>query len=174
MKLVEAVVPPDQLIKSPRIGSRPGGSANANMGPGNGSSARRARLFQNGMMTFPAANAIYGANYDTIPAASATLQVSMRAAGAVRRRLVSESRLVCKNPALAEAAAMIRCLCLMGESTRGRAAQSVPPNNFKRVGIIRGGFHGESIGYVTAGRWMCAHRPRPGGRRQGDGSFAQN
>jgi len=154
MKLVDAVVPPDQLIKSAKDWIKAGGSAKAPWDQDGFKLPGGLVYSKAGMMTFPAANAIYRREtYDNYPAARAILQVvyeGLQVPFDIGLRI--ESRWFAKILHSPEAAAMIRSLFVsMGELNKGaRRPKDVPPNNFKRVGIIGAGFMGASIGYVTA------------------------
>jgi len=154
MKLVDAVVPPDQLIKSAKDWIKAGGSAKAPWDQDGFKLPGGLVYSKAGMMTFPAANAIYRREtYDNNPAARAILQVAyegLQVPFDIGLRI--ESRWFAKILHSPEAAAMIRSLFVsMGELNKGaRRPKNVPPNNFKRVGIIGAGFMGASIGYVTA------------------------
>jgi len=154
MKLVDAVVPPDQLIKSAKDWIKAGGSAKAPWDQDGFKLPGGLVYSKAGMMTFPAANAIYRREtYDNYPAARAILQVvyeGLQVPFDIGLRI--ESRWFAKILHSPEAAAMIRSLFVsMGELNKGaRRPKNVPPNNFKRVGIIGAGFMGASIGYVTA------------------------
>jgi 3-hydroxyacyl-CoA dehydrogenase/enoyl-CoA hydratase/3-hydroxybutyryl-CoA epimerase len=107
-----------------------------------------------GMMTWPAANAIYRREtMDNYPAAKAILhavyeglQVPMDVA------LRIESRWFAHILRSKEAAAMIRSLFVsMGELNKGaRRPRDVAPTKVKKVGIIGAGFMGASIAYVSA------------------------
>ena len=107
-----------------------------------------------GMMTWPAANAIYRREtYDNYPAAKAILssvfeglQLPMDLALAV------ESRYFAKILRTREAQAMIRSLFLsMGELNKGaRRPAAEPPTQLKKVGIIGAGFMGAGVAYVSA------------------------
>src|SRR5712671_2084234 len=154
MKLVDAVVPPDQLIKSAKDWIKAGGSAKAPWDQDGFKLPGGLVYSKAGMMTFPAANAIYRREtYDNYPAARAIMQAvyeGLQVPFDVALRI--ESRWFAKILHSPEAAAMIRSLFVsMGELNKGaRRPKNVPPNNFKRVGIIGAGFMGASIGYVTA------------------------
>ena len=107
-----------------------------------------------GMMTFPAANALYRREtYDNYPAARAIMQVVYEGLQLpVDAALRVESRWFAKILRSPEAAAMMRSLFVSKqELDKGaRRPTTPPPNRFKRVGIIGAGFMGASIGYVTA------------------------
>ena len=107
-----------------------------------------------GMMTWPAANAIYRREtMDNYPAAKAILhavyeglQVPMDVA------LRIESRWFAHILRSKEAAAMIRSLFVsMGELNKGaRRPAGEPAAKVKRLGVIGAGFMGASIAYVSA------------------------
>jgi 3-hydroxyacyl-CoA dehydrogenase/enoyl-CoA hydratase/3-hydroxybutyryl-CoA epimerase len=107
-----------------------------------------------GMMTFPAANAIYRREtYDNYPAARAILQVVYEGLQLpFDLALRVESRWFAKILRSPEAAHMIRTLFVslqeINKGARRPAAQ--PPSRLKRIGVIGAGFMGASIGYVTA------------------------
>ena len=107
-----------------------------------------------GMMVWPAANAIYRREtHDNYPAAKAILhsvyeglQLPMDLA------LRVESRWFAKILHSPEAAAMIRTLFIsMGELNKGaRRPAQIPAAAIKKVGILGAGFMGAGIAYVTA------------------------
>ena len=107
-----------------------------------------------GMMTFPAANAIYRREtYDNYPAARAILQVVYE--GLLLpfdRALTVESRHFAHILRSPEAAAMIRSLFVsMQDLNKGaRRPANVPPVKIKKVGIIGAGFMGAGIASVSA------------------------
>lgn len=108
-----------------------------------------------GMMVWPAANAIYRREtHDNYPAAKAILhsvyeglQLPMDLALRVEARWFAK---ILRSP---EAAAMIRTLFIsMGELNKGaRRPAHVPASIIKKVGILGAGFMGAGIAYVTAG-----------------------
>jgi 3-hydroxyacyl-CoA dehydrogenase/enoyl-CoA hydratase/3-hydroxybutyryl-CoA epimerase len=107
-----------------------------------------------GMMIWPAANAIYRREtHDNYPAAKAILasvfeglQLPMDLALAV------ESRYFAKILRSKEAAAMIRSLFVsMGELNKGaRRPADVPPTALRKVGVLGAGFMGAGVAYVAA------------------------
>src|SRR5437868_4036738 len=111
-----------------------------------------------GMMVWPAANAIYRREtHDNYPAAKAILhsvyeglQLPMDLALRVESRLFAK---ILRSP---EAAAMIRTLFIsMGELNKGaRRPAHVPASTIKQVGILGAGFMGAGIAYVTASAGM--------------------
>jgi 3-hydroxyacyl-CoA dehydrogenase/enoyl-CoA hydratase/3-hydroxybutyryl-CoA epimerase len=107
-----------------------------------------------GMMTFPAANALYRKETnDNYPAARAImscvyegLQVPFDTA------LRIESRYFAKIVRSPEAAAMIRSLFVsMQDLNKGaRRPAGAPPTSLKKVGVLGAGLMGAGIAYVTA------------------------
>ncbi len=154
MKLIDAVVPPDELIKAAKDWIKAGGKAK-NPWDVDGFKLPGGPVYSKaGMMTFPAANAIYRREtYDNYPAARAILQVVYEGLLLpIDLALRVESRWFAKILRSPEAAAMMRTLFVsMQDLNKGaRRPAGVPPTTFKRVGIIGAGFMGAGIGYVTA------------------------
>ncbi len=154
MKLIDAVVPPDELIKAAKDWIKAGGKAK-NPWDVDGFKLPGGPVYSKaGMMTFPAANAIYRREtYDNYPAARAILQVVYEGLLLpIDLALRVESRWFAKILRSPEAAAMMRTLFVsMQDLNKGaRRPAGVPPTSFKRVGIIGAGFMGAGIGYVTA------------------------
>ncbi len=154
MKIVDAVVPPGELIATAKKWIVDGGK------PKNPWDVEGFRLpgglvySKAGMQVFPAANAIYRREtYDNYPAARAIMQVVYEGLQLpFDLALRVESRWFAKILRSPEAAAMIRSLFVsMQELNKGaRRPKDVPPVTFKKVGIVGAGFMGASIGYVTA------------------------
>ncbi len=154
MKLIDAVVPPAELVKSAKdwVKANPKAKAPWDMDgfrlPGGPVYSKA------GMMTFPAANAIYRREtFDNYPAAHAVLQVvyeGLLVPFDVALRI--ESRWFARILRTPEAAAMMRTLFVsMQDLNKGaRRPPAAPPTTLKRIGIIGAGFMGASIGYVTA------------------------
>ena len=154
MKLIDAIVPADNLIAAAKTWIKtspkskqpwdtdgfklPGGPVWSKMG----------------MMTFPAANALYRKEtQDNYPAARAImscvfegLQVPFDTA------LRIESRYFAKIVRSPEAAAMIRSLFVsMQELNKGaRRPAGAPASTLKKVGVLGAGLMGAGIAYVTA------------------------
>jgi 3-hydroxyacyl-CoA dehydrogenase/enoyl-CoA hydratase/3-hydroxybutyryl-CoA epimerase len=154
MKLIDAVVPPEDLVKAAKDWIKAGGKAK-NPWDIEGFKLPGGRVYSpSGMQMFAAANAIYRREtYDNYPAARAILQVVYEGLQLpVDLALRVESRWFAKILRSPEAAAMMRSLFVsMQDLNKGaRRPAAVPPNKFKRVGIIGAGFMGASIGYVTA------------------------
>jgi 3-hydroxyacyl-CoA dehydrogenase/enoyl-CoA hydratase/3-hydroxybutyryl-CoA epimerase len=154
MKLVDAIVPAADLIKGAKDWIKAGGTAKAAWDlegfrlPGGPVYSKA------GMMTFPAANAIYRREtYDNYPAARAILQVVYEGLQLpMDLALRVESRWLAKILGSPQAAAMIRSLFVsMQELNKGaRRPANAPPTRFKTVGVIGAGFMGAGIAYVTA------------------------
>ncbi len=154
MKLVDAVVPAADMIKTAKDWIKAGGKA---MQPWDekGFKLPGGPVYSKaGMMVFPPANAIYRREtFDNYPAARAImscvyegLQLPMDAA------LRVESRYFAKILRSKEAAAMIRSLFVsMQDLNKGaRRPQNVPPTKVKKLAVIGAGFMGASVGFVSA------------------------
>jgi 3-hydroxyacyl-CoA dehydrogenase / enoyl-CoA hydratase / 3-hydroxybutyryl-CoA epimerase len=154
MKLVDAVVPSADLIKAAKEWIKAGGKPVALWDvqgfklPGGPVYSRA------GMMTFPAANAIYRREtYDNYPAARAILQVVYEGLQLpFDTALRVESRWFAKILRSPEAAAMIRTLFVsMQDLNKGaRRPAKEPPVTIKKIGIIGAGFMGAGIAQVSA------------------------
>jgi 3-hydroxyacyl-CoA dehydrogenase/enoyl-CoA hydratase/3-hydroxybutyryl-CoA epimerase len=154
MKLIDAIAPASDLIKGAKDWIKVGGTAKAAWDlegfrlPGGPVYSKA------GMMTFPAANAIYRREtYDNYPAARAVLQVVYEGLQLpMDLALRVESRWFAKVLRSPQAAAMIRSLFVsMQELNKGaRRPANVPPARFKTVGVVGAGFMGAGIAYVTA------------------------
>jgi 3-hydroxyacyl-CoA dehydrogenase/enoyl-CoA hydratase/3-hydroxybutyryl-CoA epimerase len=154
MKLIDAVVPPEGLIGAAKDWIKAGGKAK-NPWDLDGFKLPGGPVYSKaGMMTFPAANAIYRREtYDNYPAARAIMQVVYE--GLLLPfdlALRVESRWFAHILRSPEAAAMMRSLFVsMQELNKGaRRPAAVPSATLRRIGIIGAGFMGAGIGYVTA------------------------
>jgi 3-hydroxyacyl-CoA dehydrogenase / enoyl-CoA hydratase / 3-hydroxybutyryl-CoA epimerase len=154
MKLVDAVVPAADMIKTAKDWIKAGGKA---VKPWDEKGFRLpggAVYSKAGMMTFPAANAIYRREtYDNYPAARAILQVvyeGLLVPFDVGLRI--ESRWFAKILRSPQAAAMIRSLFVsMQELNKGaRRPAAEPPTQCKKLGIVGAGFMGAGIAQVSA------------------------
>src|SRR4029077_5192401 len=107
-----------------------------------------------GMMTFPAANAIYRREtFDNYPAARAIMQVVYEGLQLpIDLALRVESRWFAKILRSPEAAAMIRSLFVsMQELNKGaRRPANAPATNLKKIGVVGAGFMGAGIAQVSA------------------------
>jgi 3-hydroxyacyl-CoA dehydrogenase/enoyl-CoA hydratase/3-hydroxybutyryl-CoA epimerase len=154
MKLVDAVVPAADLVKTAKDWIKANGKAKAPWDV-DGFRLPGGQVYSKaGMMTFPPANAIYRREtYDNYPAARAILQVVYE--GLLLpfdRALTVESRYFANILRTPEAAAMIRSLFVsMQDLNRGaRRPDGVPSVQIKKVGIIGAGFMGAGIASVSA------------------------
>jgi 3-hydroxyacyl-CoA dehydrogenase / enoyl-CoA hydratase / 3-hydroxybutyryl-CoA epimerase len=154
LKLVDAVVPPAELIKAARDWIASGGSATAPWDvdgfklPGGPVHSKA------GMMVFTPANALYRREtYDNYPAARAIMQVVYEGLQLpMDQALRVESRYFAKILRSREAAAMIRTLFLsLQEINKGaRRPAGVAKRALHRIGVLGAGFMGAGIAYVSA------------------------
>jgi 3-hydroxyacyl-CoA dehydrogenase/enoyl-CoA hydratase/3-hydroxybutyryl-CoA epimerase len=154
MKIVDAVVPAAELIDAAKKWIKDGGKP-VNPWDVDGFRLPGGLVYSKaGMMTFPPANAIYRREtYDNYPAARAIMQTVYEGLQLpIDQALQVESRWFANILRTPQAAAMIRSLFVsLQELNKGaRRPKDVPPQKFKKVGIIGAGFMGASIGYVTA------------------------
>ena len=154
MKLINAVVPAADLVKAAKTWVTANPKAKAPWDTDGYRLPGGPVYSKAGMMTFPAANAIYRREtYDNYPAHRAIMQVVYEGLLLpVDIALRVESRWFAKILRSPEAAAMMRTLFVsLQEINKGaRRPAAVPPSRLKRIGIIGAGFMGASIGYVTA------------------------
>ena len=154
MKLIDNVVPADNLIQSAKDWIKAGGKPVAPWDVQGFRNPGGAVFSKAGMMTFPAANAIYRREtYDNYPAARAILQVVFEGLQlSFDRALTVESRWFAKILRSPEAGAMIRTLFVsMQDLNKGvRRPANVPATKLKRIGILGAGFMGAGIAYVSA------------------------
>jgi 3-hydroxyacyl-CoA dehydrogenase/enoyl-CoA hydratase/3-hydroxybutyryl-CoA epimerase len=154
MKLIDAVVPPGELIGAAKDWIKQGGKATAPWDEKGFKLPGGLVYSKAGMMTFPAANAIYRREtHDNYPAARAVLQVVYEGLQLpFDRALTVESRWFAKILRSPEAGAMIRTLFVsMQELNKGaRRPASVPPSKLRKLGVLGAGFMGAGIAYVSA------------------------
>jgi len=154
MRLLDAVVPAADLVASAKAWVKQNPKAKAPWDTDGFRLPGGTVYSKAGMMTFPAANAIYRREtYDNYPAARAILQVVYEGLQVpVDVALRIESRWFAKILRSPEAGAMIRSLFVsLQEINKGaRRPAAAPASSLKRIGIIGAGFMGASIGYVTA------------------------
>src|SRR5471032_1340575 len=154
MKLVDAVVPAADLINAAKDWIKAGGKAKAPWDVKGFKYPGGLVYSKAGMMTFPAANAIYRREtYDNYPAARAILQVvyeGLQLPMDVALRV--ESRWFAKILRSPEAAAMIRTLFVsMQDLNKGaRRPANEPPVSLKKIGVVGAGFMGAGIAQVSA------------------------
>ncbi|MGB9210216.1 MAG: 3-hydroxyacyl-CoA dehydrogenase NAD-binding domain-containing protein [Pseudolabrys sp.] len=154
MKLIDAVVPQGDLIKAAKDWIKAGGKAKAPWDTEGFRLPGGPVYSKAGMMTFPAANAIYRREtYDNYPAARAILQVVYEGLQVpFDTALRIESRWFAKILRSPEAAAMIRSLFVsMQELNKGaRRPANEPPTSLKKIGVVGAGFMGAGIAQVSA------------------------
>jgi 3-hydroxyacyl-CoA dehydrogenase/enoyl-CoA hydratase/3-hydroxybutyryl-CoA epimerase len=154
MKVVDAVVPEVDLIKTAKDWIKAGGKAKAPWDTEGFRLPGGPVYSKAGMMTFPAANAIYRREtYDNYPAARAILQVVYEGLQLpFDTALRVESRWFAKILRSPEAAAMIRSLFVsMQDLNKGaRRPANEPPTSLKKIGVVGAGFMGAGIAQVTA------------------------
>ena len=154
MKLVDAVVPKADLIRTAKEWIKSGGSAKAPWDADGFKLPGGPVYSKAGMMIFPAANAIYRREtYDNYPAARAILQVVYEGLQLpMDQALRVELRWFAKILRSREAAAMIRTLFVsMQELNKGaRRPANIPVRPLKKIGVPGAGFMGGVIAYVSA------------------------
>jgi 3-hydroxyacyl-CoA dehydrogenase/enoyl-CoA hydratase/3-hydroxybutyryl-CoA epimerase len=154
MKLIDAIVPPGDLIKAAKDWIKAGGKAVAPWDVQGFRLPGGLVYSKAGMMVFPAANAIYRREtYDNYPAARAIMQCVYEGLQLpMDLALRVESRWFAKILRSPEAAAMIRSLFVsMGDLNKGaRRPASVPPGKISKLGIIGAGFMGAGVASVSA------------------------
>src|SRR3974390_1646485 len=154
MKLVDAVVPAADLVKAAKDWIKAGGKGVAPWDVQGFRLPGGPVYSKAGMMTFPAANAIYRREtYDNYPAARAIMQVVYEGLLVpFDTALRIESRYFAKILRSPEAAAMIRSLFVsMQELNKGaRRPANVPPSRLKKIGVVGAGFMGAGIAQVSA------------------------
>jgi 3-hydroxyacyl-CoA dehydrogenase/enoyl-CoA hydratase/3-hydroxybutyryl-CoA epimerase len=154
MKLIDAVVPADQLVTAAKEWIKAGGKA-VKPWDEKGFKLPGGLVYSKaGMMTFPPANAIYRREtYDNYPAARAILQVVYEGLQVdMDTALRIESRWFAKILRSPEAAAMIRTLFVsMQELNKGaRRPAAEPASTLKTIGVVGAGFMGAGIAQVSA------------------------
>jgi 3-hydroxyacyl-CoA dehydrogenase/enoyl-CoA hydratase/3-hydroxybutyryl-CoA epimerase len=154
MKLVDAVVPADDLVKSAKDWIATNGTAKAPWDVEGFKLPGGPVYSKAGMMMFTPANALYRREtYDNYPAARAIMQVVYEGLQLpMDQALRVESRYFAKILRSPEAAAMIRSLFVsLQEINKGaRRPAAVPRQNLKTIGVLGAGFMGAGIAYVSA------------------------
>jgi 3-hydroxyacyl-CoA dehydrogenase/enoyl-CoA hydratase/3-hydroxybutyryl-CoA epimerase len=154
MKLIDAIVPPADLVAAAKDWIKAGGQAKAPWDVDGFKLPGGPVYSKAGMMIFPAANAIYRREtYDNYPAARAILQTVYEGLQLpMDLALQVESRWFAKILRSPEAAAMMRTLFVsMQELNKGaRRPAGIAPAKIEKIGIIGAGFMGSGIAYVTA------------------------
>jgi 3-hydroxyacyl-CoA dehydrogenase/enoyl-CoA hydratase/3-hydroxybutyryl-CoA epimerase len=154
LKLVDAVLPAVDLIKAAKDWAKANPAAKAPWDTDGFRLPGGPVYSKAGMMTFPAANALYRREtYDNYPAARAIMQVvyeglqlPMDRALAVEQRYFAS---VLRSP---QAAAMTRSLFVSMQALNkgARRPANVPPSKLKRIGVIGAGFMGAGIASVSS------------------------
>ncbi len=154
MKLIDNVVPAADLIKAAKDWIKAGGKAVAPWDVQGFRLPGGAVYSKAGMMTFPAANAIYRREtYDNYPAARAILQVVYEGLQVdIDTALRIEARWFAKIVRSPQAANMIRSLFVsLQELNKGaRRPSGIAPAALRKIGIIGAGFMGAGIAQVSA------------------------
>jgi 3-hydroxyacyl-CoA dehydrogenase/enoyl-CoA hydratase/3-hydroxybutyryl-CoA epimerase len=154
MKLIDNIVPAAELIKTAKDWIKAGGKGVAPWDVQGFRLPGGPVYSKAGMMTFPAANAIYRREtYDNYPAARAILQVVYEGLQVnMDTALRIEARWFAKIVRSPQAANMIRSLFVsMQELNKGaRRPSGVPPVQLKKIGIVGAGFMGAGIAQVSA------------------------
>src|SRR5215813_13427840 len=154
MKLVDAVVPKADLIRTAKDRIKAGGSAKAPWDVDGFKLPGGPVYSKAGIMVFTPANAIYRREtHDNYPAARAILQVVYEGLQLpMDQALRVESRWFAKILRSPEAGAMIRTLFVsMRELNKGaRRPAKIPVKELRKIGVIGAGFMGGAIAYVSA------------------------
>src|SRR6266700_5711324 len=143
MKIIDALVPAADLVKQAKDWIKAGGKAKAPWDVDGFRLPGGPVYSKAGMMTFPAANAIYRREtYDNYPAARAIMQVVyegllMPFDAAMR----IEQRWFAKIVSSPQAAAMTRSLFVSMQALNkgARRPPAVPPSKLRRIGVIGAG-----------------------------------
>jgi 3-hydroxyacyl-CoA dehydrogenase / enoyl-CoA hydratase / 3-hydroxybutyryl-CoA epimerase len=154
LKLIDAVVPPGDLVRAAKnwIATSPVATAPWDT---EGFKLPGGPVYSKaGIMVFTPANAIYRREtYDNYPAARAIMQVVYEGLQLpMDQALRVESRYFAKILRSPQAAAMIRSLFVsLQEINKGaRRPSAVPRKTFKKIGVLGAGFMGAGIAYVSA------------------------
>src|SRR6202012_2416145 len=154
MKMIDEVVPADDLIKTAKTWIVKSGTAKAPWDIENFKLPGGPVQSKAGMLVFTPANAIYRREtYDNYPAARAIMQVVYEGLQLpFDQALRVESRWFAKILRSPEAAAMIRSLFVsMQEINKGaRRPAGIAVKKFKTIGVLGAGFMGAGIAYVSA------------------------
>ena len=154
MGLVHEVAPVDQIVALAKAWVKANPNAKAPWDDPKFKPPSGKVFSPQGMMIWPAANAIYRREtYDNYPAAKAILNSVFEGLQLpIDLGLAIESKHFANILLSREAQAMIRSLFLsMGELNKGaRRPANVPPSNLKKVGVLGAGLMGAGIAYVSA------------------------
>jgi len=154
MKLIDAIVPAADLVRTAKDWIKAGGTAKQPWDLDGFKLPGGPVYSKAGLMVFTPANALYRREtYDNYPAARAIMQVVYEGLQLpIDQALRVESRYFAKILRSPEAAAMIRSLFLsMQELNKGaRRPAEVPAKPIKKIGVLGAGFMGAGIAYVSA------------------------
>jgi 3-hydroxyacyl-CoA dehydrogenase / enoyl-CoA hydratase / 3-hydroxybutyryl-CoA epimerase len=154
MKLIDAVVPAADLVRTAKDWIKAGGTAKQPWDTDGFKLPGGPVYSKAGLTVFTPANALYRREtYDNYPAARAIMQVVYEGLQLpMDQALRVESRYFAKILRSPEAAAMIRSLFLsMQELNKGaRRPAEVPANPVKKIGVLGAGFMGAGIAYASA------------------------
>jgi 3-hydroxyacyl-CoA dehydrogenase / enoyl-CoA hydratase / 3-hydroxybutyryl-CoA epimerase len=154
MKLIDAVVPAADLVRTAKDWIKAGGTAKQPWDLDGFKLPGGPVYSKAGLMVFTPANALYRREtYDNYPAARAIMQVVYEGLQLpIDQALRVESRYFAKILRSPEAAAMIRSLFVsMQELNKGaRRPPEVPAKAIKKIGVLGAGFMGAGVAYVTA------------------------
>ena len=180
MKLIDAVVPPRDLVaKPPRTGSRPAARAKAPWDVDGFKLPGGPVYSKAGMMVFPPANALYRREtYDNYPAARAIMQVVYEGLQLpMDQALRVESRWFAKILQLAGSggddplAVRLHAGAQQGRAASGRRAGEADQEDRRARRRLHGRRH--RLCQRARRHRRGADRPRSGNRRQGQGAFAE-
>ncbi len=154
LKLIDAVVPPGELVRAAKDWIKSKGTATAPWDVDGFKPPGGPVYGKSGMMTFAAANALYRREtYDNYPAARAIMQVVYEGLQLpMDQALRVESRWFAKILRSPEAAAMTRTMfvSLQALNKGARRPATVPAKALKKIGVLGAGFMGAGIAYVSA------------------------
>jgi 3-hydroxyacyl-CoA dehydrogenase/enoyl-CoA hydratase/3-hydroxybutyryl-CoA epimerase len=154
MKLIDAVVPAADLVRTAKDWIKAGGTAKQPWDTDGFKLPGGPVYSKAGLTVFTPANALYRREtYDNYPAARAIMQVVYEGLQLpMDQALRVESRYFAKILRSPEAAAMIRSLFLsMQELNKGaRRPAEVPAKPVKKIGVLGAGFMGAGIAYASA------------------------
>ena len=154
MKLIDAVVPAADLVRTAKDWIKAGGTAKQPWDTDGFKLPGGPVYSKAGLTVFTPANALYRREtYDNYPAARAIMQVVYEGLQLpMDQALRVELRYFAKILRSPEAAAMIRSLFLsMQELNKGaRRPAEVPAKPVKKIGVLGAGFMGAGIAYASA------------------------
>ena len=154
LKLIDAVAPPGDLVRTAKAWIRSSGTARQPWDSENFKLPGGPVYAKAGMMVLTPANAIYRREtYDNYPAARAIMQVVYEGLQLpFDQALRVESRWFANILRSPQAAAMIRSLFVsLHDINKGaRRPAAIPPKKLETIGVVGAGFMGAGIAYVSA------------------------